>query len=572
MLILLQILFLGCKKQDSDQELILRAEHLLQSRPDSSNFLLSRISNPDDLTDSSFAYWCMLSCKVADKLFEDMPYLYRLNRAYSWYKKNGTLNDSALMGYYLGRAYVEDKELDKAMKEYLGAINLAEKCNDIELLGYIYSYMGDLYSFKDMLKIACEKYNKGAYYFNASNNNRSYALALRDVGRMWAFQDSLSLALSFLLKADSIAISLDDPYVESSISNSLGNVYSMLGYMDLAETCLLKALECDSQSMTPTYLALSNLCIENEQLLKAQSYLDISKRMPQNEFTSARIFYQQYLIEKGNGFFKQALDNLEQYELIADSITIMQNEQDIIKVDRKYNQIKLLNENNELKLNKQRNIIFIVFLSAILFFVLFLYQIKIKYKNRKIYEQQAILDKNEIEILKLLTNLNNKKNELNNLKNEFVSNQKQIYIQSSLQEKKYLLLQKEIYQINDMLMKLREERFKSLPITRKFISLSKKIIAGATRSPLLDKDWDELKNEVDKIYITIDELLRRKDFGLTIADVRYCYLSLFNFTTNEESVLLHINPTSVIKRRFRVRTKLGIIRNSMTICDYLLKS
>lgn len=58
---------------------------------------------------------------------------------------------------------------------------------------------------------------------------------------------------------------------------------------------------------------------------------------------------------------------------------------------------------------------------------------------------------------------------------------------------------------------------------------------------------------------------------MTVSDMRYCYLSLLNLSTIEEAILLHINPTSVIKRRFRVRKKLGIIGEDISISDYLMK-
>lgn len=571
LLCLVLVLLSTCKENDSSQRLLANAELFLESNPDSSYFFLNKISDPDRLNNNLFACWCMMSCKLTNKLSVEIPFSYQLNRAYSWFIKYGSINECAQIGLYLGRSYMNDKEYDKAMKEYLNALSFAERCNDLDMQGYIYSYMGDLYSFKDMPRIACEKYNKGASCFKQSNNLRSYALALRDVGRMCAFQDSLIIALSYLKKADSIATNINDTYTISSISNGIGNVYSMLDSVDQAEAYLLKSLKYDSLNMAPTYLALSNIYINKGSNLKAQYYLDMAKKQPLSEYILARIVYQHYLIEKEKGFFEQALNYLEKYESIADSVTLIQNEQDILNVEKKYNQIRLLNENSLLKVNKQNNIIVILFMSVFIFFILYLYQTKIRYKNKRIYEQQSILDKKDIEILRLLRVLNNKKNELDNLSRQLKLNRECFVVQNSFLIQEYEFQKEEVLKISNMIMKLRKERFESLSIIRKIIKLANKNIPGAKQSPLSQDDWDELKNEIDKIYITIDDILRKKDLNMTVSDMRYCYLSLLNLSTIEEAILLHINPTSVIKRRFRVRKKLGIIGEDISISDYLMK-
>ena len=210
-------------------------------------------------------------------------------------------------------------------------------------------------------------------------------------------------------------------------------------------------------------------------------------------------------------------------------------------------------------------------MSVFIFFILYLYQTKIRYKNKRIYEQQSILDKKDIEILRLLRVLNNKKNELDNLSRQLKLNRECFVVQNSFLIQEYEFQKEEVLKISNMIMKLRKERFESLSIIRKIIKLANKNIPGAKQSPLSQDDWDELKNEIDKIYITIDDILRKKDLNMTVSDMRYCYLSLLNLSTIEEAILLHINPTSVIKRRFRVRKKLGIIGEDISISDYLMK-
>ena len=77
-LLLSTLSFIGCKDESEATYLIDRAESLLKSDPDSSLILLDSIAVPDNLSDKLLARWCMLSGKVADTLYTDLPRSVRL--------------------------------------------------------------------------------------------------------------------------------------------------------------------------------------------------------------------------------------------------------------------------------------------------------------------------------------------------------------------------------------------------------------------------------------------------------------------------------------------------------------
>ena len=162
LLILISLLstlsFIGCRDESDAIYLIDRAESLLKSDPDSSHILLDSIAVPDNLSDKLLARWCMLSGKVADTLYTDLPYVQQLLRAQAYYKSHGTKQEQAKIGLYLGRSYVEDKENEKAMKVYLQALDIALRSEDYNQAGYICSYMGDLYDFEGNYLLGKDKY------------------------------------------------------------------------------------------------------------------------------------------------------------------------------------------------------------------------------------------------------------------------------------------------------------------------------------------------------------------------------------------------------------------------------
>lgn len=199
LLILISLLstlsFIGCRDESDATYLIDRAESLLKSDPDSSLILLDSIAVPDNLSDKLLARWCMLYGRVADTLYTDLPYVQQLRRAQAYYKSHGTKQEQAKIGLYLGRSYVEDKENEKAMKVYLQALDIAVRCQDYNQAGYICSYMGDLYDFEGDYLLGKDKYKEAESYFRKAGNMRSSAFALQDIGRMYAFSDSLDIHL-----------------------------------------------------------------------------------------------------------------------------------------------------------------------------------------------------------------------------------------------------------------------------------------------------------------------------------------------------------------------------------------
>ena len=116
----------------------------------------------------------------------------------------------------------------------------------------------------------------------------------------------------------------------------------------------------------------------------------------------------------------------------------------------------------------------------------------------------------------------------------------------------------------------RKDLFLSSAIAKKVIKLSQKVVPGATKSPLSEKDWQNIITQVNEVYPFLADRLAA--FNLSAAELRYCYLSLLGLDSIGESILLHIQPDSVNKRRQRVRQRLGIIAKELDLCAYLINS
>lgn len=576
LLILISLLstfsFIGCKDESDATYLIDRAESLLKSDPDSSLILLDSIAVPDNLSDKLLARWCMLSGKVADTLYTDLPYVQQLRRAQAYYEDHGTKQEQAKIGLYLGRSYVEDKENEKAMKVYLQALDIALRSEDYNQAGYICSYMGDLYDFKGDYLLGKDKYKEAESYFRKAGNMRSSAFALQDIGRMYAFSDSLDIALTFLLKANTIIVEVGDSSDIGTIYNGIGNIYNMLDNKELAKLYLWKDINMSDFDDAPSYRTLAGIYIEEGDFKNARICLEKASVPSFNDMTRFSVLYGYSLLEKAEGNWEKAWFYLDEYNSASDSILTIRNRENIIKIEKEYEHLKISLENMRLKSDKQKYFIYWVISVSILLILLWVFQIRIDRKNKRLLKQEIDLSNKSNELFRLRDNLRNKQDRLEALSIQLSEKNEKLNELDSREklEKEYEQIKKEEETLVLRIAERRKDLFLSSAIAKKVIKLSQKVVPGATKSPLSEKDWQNIITQVNEVYPFLADRLAA--FNLSAAELRYCYLSLLGLDSIGESILLHIQPDSVNKRRQRVRQRLGIIAKELDLCAYLINS
>ena len=576
LLILISLLstlsFIGCRDESDATYLIDRAESLLKSDPDSSLILLDSIAVPDNLSDKLLARWCMLYGRVADTLYTDLPYIQQLLRAQAYYEDHGTKQEQAKIGLYLGRSYVEDKENEKAMKVYLQALDIALRCEDYNQAGYICSYMGDLYDFEGDYLLGKDKYKEAESYFRKAGNMRSSAFALRDVGRMYAFSDSLDIALIFLLKADTIIVEVGGSSDIGTIYNGIGNIYNMLGNKELAKLYLWKNVNMSDFDDAPSYRTLAGIYIEEGDFKNARICLEKASVPSFNDMTRFSVLYGYSLLEKAEGNWEKAWFYLDEYNSASDSILTIRNRENIIKMEKEYEHLKISLENMRLRSDKQTYLIYLIISVSILLILLWVFQIRIDRKNKRLLKQEIDLSNKSNELFRLRDNLRIKQDRLEALSIQLSEKNEKLNELDSREklEKEYEQIKKEEETLVLRIAERRKDLFLSSAIAKKVIKLSQKVVPGATKSPLSEKDWQNMITQVNEVYPFLADRLAA--FNLSAAELRYCYLSLLGLDSIGESILLHIQPDSVNKRRQRVRQRLGIIAKELDLCAYLINS
>lgn len=525
-----------------------RAETLLPVHPDSAYAILEGVELPDKLNERQFARWCMLYCKAADKTFRDMAYTEQLERAQTWYNRHGSVEQRAWIGLYLGRSFAEDKLFIPAMNAYSEALNLAKKHHLYNVAGYICSYTADLYTYTGQGSEERRKYEEAADYFKKASNIRSYAFALRDISITWVFEDSLSLALELMLKADSIVTGMNDSVGIASIANGLGNIYEHLDQIDKAKSYLFKSLAYNTIDKAPSYLALGTLFYNYDLLDSARHYVKMANCPTYNLYTPSDHLYLSYLIEKEAGNIPKSLQFLEQSYEVKNSLYDKQKQVDIIDAEKRHDSLAVIRDNQKLHsiIYLLSGLILIVGLIGILFYL---------YKDRKrlgkINKQQQLLDEKEQLLVKLQKEIRQNETTNANAKQE----ENKLIREKMLQAKKEILILKcEKLQQSSLFQELKER-----PNNKKKY--------GQTLS---EQDWKSLKELIDSACPNWQAAVQDVE-TLKKTEIETCYLSFLNISIKSEAMFLGINPDSANKRRLRTRQALGLTNSKTSIYEYIIQ-
>lgn len=550
-------LLYACSGNRQVTEQLDRAEALLEAaHPDSAWALLDSLNTPDRWSDRPFARWCMLYCRAADKLHKDMLYTEQLTRALDWYKRHGSAEETAWMGLYLGRSYVEDKLFLPATNTYAEALALAKEEKLYNVAGYICSYMADLYAYTRQTTEERRKFEEAADYFQKAGNRRSYAFALRDVAATWAFDDSLSMALDLMLKADSIVNFLKDTTALGEIANGLGNIYKMMGDVENSKKYFLKNLCYDTIDYAPTYLALSTLYYNQSILDSARFYLEKAKQPTLNPYTPIDRLYLGYLIEKEAGEIEKSLNYLEQYHEKKDSLYDKQKQVDIIDAEKRHNVVLILEQNR--KLMQERTFIAIGAI-IIIGILIVIFQKKVKKHHLEMNRKQLLLEKEKYRHNKEEKGMEERIFQLT----KEIEQKREAYNHTLKDKKSISKLQQE-------LNTLRYEKFHQSAFYSQ-IKEQCRTVKPDTEQQLTEKDWFNLIRLVNVTFPNVGTFIGNNTLGLTKADVEICYLSFFELSLSEEAILLNISSASVNKRRSRTRQKLNPNKKEIDIKQFILQ-
>lgn len=544
--------------------------------PDSALFLLEVSFHAEMMGDQSLSEWCILNGALRDTLGKEIEIdTLSLRRAVAYYQKEELFALQAKAELYLGRACVYHKSYNSATLIYLSALESARKAQDSNLQGYINSYFADLHMVEWNSKEAIKRYSQASVYFRKANNLRSYAIALRDMGRAYAVEEKETMALLLFEKADSIGHVLNDSLLMSSMANSKGVVYSELKEYGLAKKFLLRSIELDSLDVFNTYLALSDLYIMLGKMDSATFYLEECN--PNLDIYAKKYYFEKkYQISKQLGEADCALKYLEQYSAYNDSIWEMEDNIYVSEITKKYDYSKVEDENIILRSRLHIRLMWIFLLAFASLLIYTVYHRIVRRKNDEIKQKQMDLEAKELmekerELKLKEQSLELEQNDLFARKQDFLLEEQALQLRNKqneldqLKSKEYLAKQSLLKR--SLLFK--KVRMLSELRTSNPIAFKEEVESILSSSTLSENDWKEIKEEINYVYLDFTDRLVKMIPNLVEEEVRFCCLLKMGLDTNELAVLLDINTTSVDRRRSRLNRKIREINPNVSWSDFL---
>ncbi|MCM0717708.1 hypothetical protein NBH15_05410 [Parabacteroides sp. W1-Q-101] len=529
------------------------AETMIKTSPYTADSILASINDSSKLNKELLAKWCLLKCIISDSINTPMPQVSIIEETYDFYKAKKDWTQMVKSGFYLGLSYKESEDYDKAIDVFLFSLTKAKELKDYTLVGYIYSCIANIHELNKDIQNAEKDYEFAKNAFLQANNTKSYILALKNIARQKAYQNSLDEALNILHQGDSIARTLNDTSVFVSIYNTLGNIYCLMGDYEKAEDNLLKSASLDTNSLNNNYLALTQMYLNVANLDKANYYLN--KVDSNDNKYKGTIAYYKYLYEKERKNYMSALENYEIWNDTYIDETMKKEEENILELEKKYDQAINETKLQELKISR---LVYIVILCLSLICLFILHTL---FRNHKKKMNNKIISLEE-KINSINKELDVKKKELDIKKNEIEANKKDL---EKLDE-----LEHEIDGLSTELKQIKYTLLKNSSSGKKIADLAQKFIPNNKEALIDEKLYKAMEKDIRSIYPKYKALILEFYPEISISEWQYCCLLIFGLDNKSESRLLCVAPQSVRTRRLRLRKKLGIELEDMSIYEYLI--
>lgn len=166
------------------------AETMIKTSPYTADSILTGINDSSKLNKELLAKWCLLKCIISDSINTPMPQVSIIEESYNFYKAKKDWAQMVKSGYYLGLSYKESEDYDKAIEVFLLSLTKAKELKDYTLAGYIYSCIANIYELNKDIQNAEKNYESAKNAFLQANNTKSYILALKNIARQKAYQNS----------------------------------------------------------------------------------------------------------------------------------------------------------------------------------------------------------------------------------------------------------------------------------------------------------------------------------------------------------------------------------------------
>lgn len=486
--------------------------------------------------------------------------------------------------YYKGILCHESHHAEDALSFYLEATAEIEKTNDYQLGFLINSEIGLMYLYRKLNDYAMEYFEKAHHNAELSNNQTYIAFSFIYIARAFSQKKQYNKAIEYYEKAIKIGQVNNYPTILASAMNETSFLFLKIGEnkkaLQYAKDCIkIKKTDQRIFSLGDTYRYL-------KMYDSAYFYLNQASLSP-NIHTARSAYQALFYISQEEKDYKKAVEYSNKLWFYQDSIGKTDRNKALIEMQEKYDQQKIINENNLSQIKKDRIIrnvlIALIILSFIIAITNYLYQRKIvsqkqeilekeekiRYFTMKIHENETLINRNKMRIEELTIQMEGsqeikeqwkeqnkirqeiqQQNEMLKLENNKLQNHISNYAQSLKEKSKELEAMEHLSEENQYLHK--REAF----LCNQLINQTELFNKLKTTKYIDDQLWQEIKEKIDLLFDNYTKRLYHQIPSLTDGDIQICCLIKLRFSNGDIAKMLAISPTSVSKRKLRLKERI----------------
>lgn len=560
-----------------------KAEAMMYRYPDSALHILQGIQPDIPSENEQYATWALLMTQAQYKnQIEQSDSL--INIAYSYFTKHDNAQRKALALYYKGILRHESHHAEDALSFYLEAATEIEKTNDYQLGFLINSEVGLMYLYRKLNDYAMEYFEKAHHNAELSDNQTYIAFSFIYIARAFSQKKQYNKAIEYYEKAIKIGQVNNYPTILASAMNESSFLFLKTGEnkkaLQYAKDCIkIKKTDQRIFSLGDTYRYLK---------MYDSAYFYLNQACLSPNIHTARSAYQAlYYISQEEKDYKKAVEYSNKLWFYQDSIGKTERNKALIEIQEKYDQQKIINENNLSQIKKDRIIrnvlIALIILSFIIAITNYLYQRKIvsqkqeisekeekiRYFTMKIHENETLINRNKMRIEELTIQMEGsleikeqwkeqnkirqeiqQQNETLKLENNNLQNHISNYAQSLKEKSKELEAMEQLSKENQYLHK--REAF----LCNQLIKQTELFNKLKTTKYIDNKLWQEIKEKIDLLFDNYTKRLCHQIPSLTDGDIQICCLIKLRFSNGDIANMLAISPTSVSKRKLRLKERI----------------
>ena len=509
----------SCSSPSVKNPLLLCADSLMETCPDSALSILESITCPQKMPRADRALYALLLTQARHKNYIALEDDSLIKTAVDYYGDKKKSLRAAKAHYYWGAIYSEKGYASFAVEEYLTAIRLMPVRN--EFLAMIYDNLAECYERDELFDIAIGAYRQ-AYQILRGGSQQIYPL--RGIARMCLLQNKKDSALVYYQQALDCALVEQDSSLIGALYHDLAMAYSEKKDYIQADKYVSKAIMIQGQDAV-------NVCLSKAQIMLNLNKLDsasyfYSKNVDQLDIYGKAVYYDgMYQIAKKRGEWKTATENIDAYKILYDSIQFITDNEELNRLMDKHQ----LEEHKRLLSEHTKMLIFSLitafFLLMIICVFCFMWNDR-KRKKRFIALQRELTQKRvDTMLLKEEEASESNKEDLDKKRSELTEQQIQLCIS--------VLKTTDCYDQLEALEKATPKQLLAMRSLRK-----------------------DIRSTISSAFVDVMMNLKERYPALTGDDIFYCVLSLLCCSKTVMMELMDATSDALKTRKNRIKNKM----------------